>query len=64
MNAFTYYRELIDWLLSHVTETEMFLLQSAVTCGALVWYVPSSTCREIPSINTHARNTGFSIEHG
>ena len=37
MNAATYYAELIDWLLSHVTDTDMFLLQSAVTCGALFW---------------------------
>lgn len=37
MNAATYYAELIDWLLSHVSDTDMFLLQSAVTCGALFW---------------------------
>lgn len=39
MNATTYYQELAHWLLSHVTDADMFLMQSAVTCGALFWYV-------------------------
>jgi hypothetical protein len=39
MNAVTYYGELIDWILSHVTDADMFLVQSAVTCGALFWFV-------------------------
>lgn len=44
MNAATYYSELIDWLLSHVTESDMFLVQSAVTCCALFWYVWPLVC--------------------
>ena len=39
MNATTYYLELAQWLLSHVTDADMFLIQSVVTCGALFWYV-------------------------
>ena len=39
MNAVTYYGELIDWILSHVTDADMFLVQSAVTCCALFWCV-------------------------
>jgi hypothetical protein len=39
MNAATYYGELIDWILSHVTDADMFLVQSAVTCCALFWFV-------------------------
>ena len=39
MNAVTYYGELIGWILSHVTDADMFLVQSAVTCCALFWYV-------------------------
>lgn len=41
MNASTYYTELIGWLLSHVNDTDMFLVQSVVTCGALCWCVPA-----------------------
>jgi hypothetical protein len=39
MNAATSYGELIDWILNHVTDADMFIIQSAVTCGALFWYV-------------------------
>ena len=39
MNAATSYGELIDWILSHVTDADMFIVQSAVTCGALFWFV-------------------------
>ena len=39
MNAAAYYGELIDWILSHVTDADMFLVQSAVTCCALFWFV-------------------------
>ena len=41
MNAFTFYRELIDWLLSNVTEENMFLIQSIATCCSLGWCVCS-----------------------
>jgi hypothetical protein len=41
MNAFTFYRELIDWLLSNVTEENMFLIQSVATCCSLGWFVCS-----------------------
>lgn len=41
MNAFTFYRELIDWLLSNVTEENMFLIQSVATCCSLGWCVCS-----------------------
>lgn len=37
MNAQTYYRELIDWLLSHVNDSDMFVMQSMVTTCALFW---------------------------
>lgn len=39
MNAITYYSELTRWLLSHATDTDMSLVQSIVTCGALFWSV-------------------------
>jgi len=39
MNAVTYYGELFDWVLSHVRDADMFLVQSVVTCGALFWCV-------------------------
>jgi hypothetical protein len=39
MNAVTYYGELVNWILSHVTDANMFFLQSAVTCCALSWFV-------------------------
>jgi hypothetical protein len=39
MNAITYYSELTRWLLSHANDTDMSLLQSIVTCGALFWSV-------------------------
>ena len=44
MNAVTYYGELVDWILDHVTDVDMFIVQSAVTCGALFWFV-SPCCR-------------------
>ncbi|TVY80541.1 Uncharacterized protein LSUE1_G005890 [Lachnellula suecica] len=37
MNALTYYSELADWVLDHVTDSNMFVLQSVVTCSALCW---------------------------
>lgn len=37
MNAFEYFRELIAWMVRHV-QSDMFLIQSFVTCGALFWY--------------------------
>lgn len=39
MNALEYFRELIVWMVSHVNDADMFLVQSVVTCGALFWYV-------------------------
>jgi hypothetical protein len=39
MNAVTFYRELIDWLLSNVTDENMFLIQSFATCCSLGWCV-------------------------
>jgi hypothetical protein len=45
MNALTYYSELADWVLNHVTDSNMFYVQSVVTCTALVWFVsPSYVC--------------------
>lgn len=43
MNAITYYSELTRWLLSHATDTDMSLVQSIVTCGALFWLVKALT---------------------
>ena len=42
------YGELIDWILSHVTDADMFIVQSAVTCGALFWFAHPSelTCKD------------------
>lgn len=39
MNAVTFYGELIDWLLSNVTDENMFLIQSFATCCSLGWCV-------------------------
>jgi hypothetical protein len=39
MNAATFYRELIDWLLNNVTDWNMFLVQSLATCVSLGWCV-------------------------
>lgn len=39
MNAVTFYAELVDWSLNHVTDRNMFIIQSVVTCGALIWFV-------------------------
>jgi hypothetical protein len=39
MNAVTFYRELIDWLLNNVTDWNMFLVQSLATCVSLGWCV-------------------------
>jgi len=51
MNAITYYTELMSWLLSHVTDTDMFLVHSIVTCSALFWSVA------ILNLCTHLRCT-------
>jgi hypothetical protein len=40
MNAATDYSAPVNWILSHVTDADMFLVQSAVTCCALFWFVP------------------------
>ncbi|CAG8956899.1 hypothetical protein HYFRA_00012354 [Hymenoscyphus fraxineus] len=37
MNAQTFWRENWLWTVDHVTEGNMFILQSVVTCGALFW---------------------------
>lgn len=37
MNAATTYSAPVSWILSHVTDADMFLVQSAVTCCALFW---------------------------
>jgi hypothetical protein len=47
MNALTYYSELADWVLDHVTDRNMFYIQSVVTCGALVWSVKFWVFRDI-----------------
>lgn len=39
MNAVTAYSDPIDWVFSHVIAVDMFLVQSAVTCCALFWFV-------------------------
>jgi hypothetical protein len=61
MNAATYYSELSSWLLSHVNDTDMFLVQSVVTCGALFWYNLLSAGHFKNAILT---SIGYSIEHG
>lgn len=37
MSAQTFWRENWLWTVNHVTEGNMFILQSVVTCGALFW---------------------------
>ncbi|KAF4631987.1 hypothetical protein G7Y89_g6147 [Cudoniella acicularis] len=37
MNAVTFYREVFEWIVDHVTDKNMFLVQSAVTFCALSW---------------------------
>lgn len=37
MNAATFYRERIDWVLNHATERNMLIIQSIGTCVALLW---------------------------
>ncbi|RDL32999.1 Uncharacterized protein BP5553_08438 [Venustampulla echinocandica] len=37
MNAITFYRDLGQWTINHVTAANMFFVQSAVTCCALFW---------------------------
>jgi hypothetical protein len=37
MNAITFYSELVNWSLNHVTDRNMFIIQSALTCGAIIW---------------------------
>jgi hypothetical protein len=48
MNAITFYSELVNWSLNHVTDRNMFIIQSALTCGAVIWFVHSlrCTCRQ------------------
>ena len=41
MNASDVWSDRVYRFLNHVTDTDMFLVQSAVTCGAFVWYVYS-----------------------
>lgn len=44
MNAVTYYGELVERILNHVTDADMFLVQSAVTCCALFWFAIPHSC--------------------
>ncbi|CAD6505282.1 BgTH12-00774 [Blumeria graminis f. sp. triticale] len=37
MNAVTFYSVLFDWILDHVTDYNMFIIQSVATCSALIW---------------------------
>ncbi|KAE8451160.1 hypothetical protein EG329_004832 [Mollisiaceae sp. DMI_Dod_QoI] len=37
MNAATFYRQRIDWVLNHATERNMLIIQSIGTCVALIW---------------------------
>lgn len=39
MNAATFYREKLDLVLKHATETNMLIIQSIGTCFALIWSV-------------------------
>jgi hypothetical protein len=47
MNAVTFYRELIDWLLNNVTDWNMFLVQSLATCVSLGWFVKPLVCPQM-----------------
>lgn len=63
MNAVTYYGELVNQIISYVKElkkVDMFLVQSAVTCCALFWYVISRQMTTWKLIVV----AGFSTEHG
>jgi hypothetical protein len=41
MNAITFCSVLIDWIFNHVTEGNMFIIQSFATGSALTWFVPT-----------------------
>lgn len=41
MNAATFYREKLDLVLKHATDSNMLILQSIGTCFALLWSVGS-----------------------
>jgi hypothetical protein len=62
MNAVTFYREQVDWILGHVTDADMFLVQSVVTCGALFWFV--SSCHKSSPVHKLTKLAGSFTEHG
>ena len=39
MNAVPSHGDMAHWALAQLTDADMFLMQSVVTCGALFWYV-------------------------
>ncbi len=41
MNAIILCSVLIDWIFNHVTEGNMFIIQSFATGSALTWFVPT-----------------------
>jgi hypothetical protein len=47
MNAQTFWLDTWQWLSNHATETNMFIVQTLVTCSALTWFVKtlSLQCR-------------------
>jgi hypothetical protein len=63
MNAATNYSAPLNWILSHVTEADMFLVQSAVTCCALFWFVCRLCVRQEVEKNANGFK-GFSIVRG
>lgn len=39
INAVPSHSDIAHWALAQLTDADMFLMQSVVTCGALFWYV-------------------------
>ena len=63
MNAATTYSAPVSWVLSHVTDADMFLVQSAVTCCALFWFV-WLLCAPVGGVRNANYFKGFSIVRG
>lgn len=60
MNALDFYGVLLEWTWNHVTDWNMYLIQSATTACALSWYVTNG---QIGGCNTDI-SAGFCIELG
>jgi len=63
MNAVTFYGELIDWI-NHVTERNMFLIQSFAACVSLSWYINPPTAGGLCGVKTNSAFPGFCSDHG